>query len=186
MNAPRIVSDEDDETLAMQAKGGSARAFEALVERHYTTIYRFAYRYAGSARDAEDVTQEVCVKLAGALTSFKGNSKFTSWLYTVTTRTAIDWSRAQGRHDRRAVEIDHEITGEGASAERALHSKQILERLQDLKEDERTALLLVFAEGLSHKQAASIMGVAESTVSWKIHEARKSLKHAGLLTEGGV
>ncbi|MGE4314498.1 MAG: RNA polymerase sigma factor [Pseudobdellovibrionaceae bacterium] len=186
MNAPRIVSDEDDETLALQAKGGSARAFEALIERHYMTIYRFAYRYAGNQRDAEDVTQEVCVKLAGALGTFKGNSKFTSWLYTVTTRTAIDWSRAQGRHDRRAVAIDPELTGEGANAERALHSKQILERLQDLKEDERTALLLVFVEELSHKEAAQVMGTAESTVSWKIHEARKALKAAGLLTEGGV
>ena len=67
----------DDEALIRAAQAGDAQAFEQLLERHYETLYRFAYKWCGNRADAEDVTQQACVKLARALASYRFESTFT-------------------------------------------------------------------------------------------------------------
>ncbi len=167
--------------LIERAQAGDANAFRELLDRHYTTVYRMAFRFCGNQHDAEDVTQTVCIKLADQLSSFKGNSAFTTWLYTVVLNTSRDWHRSQGRHQKGHVGIDsaEEVTVTQQSPEAALSTQQQLAKVQALPEQEREAILLVFGEGLSHKQAAEVLGCAESTVSWRIHEARKKLTTEG-------
>ena len=155
------------------AQAGDAGAFRDLLDRHYMTIYRMAFRFCGSQHDAEDVTQLACIKVADHLRDFKGQSAFTTWLYTIVLNTSRDWQRSQKRH--RHGEIDEEVSSGEQSPEQALSTRQQLARVNALPEVEREALLLVFGEGLTHKQAAEVLGCAESTVSWRIHEARKKL-----------
>ncbi len=181
----------DDTALIRAAQGGDAGAFEALLEAHYDTLYRFAYKWSGNPADAEDVTQQACIKLAGALSSYRFESAFTTWLYRVVVNCAKDWARSQGRHLGVALEPALEQgaeqgAGEGVSADVEHHVflRQLLERLDQLPEGIKETLLLVHAEGLSHREAAAVLDVKESTVSWRLHEFRKRYRLA--LDGGGI
>ena len=91
-------------------------------------------------------------------------------LYRLVVNTAMDWKKANRAH----AEIPETVSG-AADAEKDLQTKEALEQVLALPEKEKTALLLVFGEGMTHAEAAFVMACKESTVSWYIHEARKKL-----------
>ena len=172
-----------DDAQIRAAQAGDADAFEALLEAHYDTLYRFAYKWSGNAADAEDITQQACIKLAGSLASYRFESAFTTWLYRVVVNCAKDWARAQGRHMGEELEPAVEQgAGESADVEHHVFLRQLLERLEDLPEGIKETLLLVHAEGLTHGEAATVLDVKESTVSWRLHEFRKRYR---LAVDGG-
>jgi RNA polymerase sigma-70 factor (ECF subfamily) len=176
MAAPPIA----DETLIAKALGGDRRAFGQLVERHYDFIFRTACKWCGKVSDAEDVAQDVCVKLASILRSFDGRSAFTSWLYRVTLNAVRDMQRARSRRGRNAdryaeVAPDEYLPDQEDSAA----AKELWTAVRGLPDQQRDAVLLIYAEGMSHAEAGVIMGCKEATVSWHIHEAKKTLR--GLL-----
>lgn len=169
-----------DETLIARAIGGDRRAFAQLVERHYDFIFRTACKWCGKVSDAEDVAQDVCVKLASVLKSFDGRSAFTSWLYRVTLNAVRDMQRARTRRGRnvdRYAEVapDEYLPDQEDSAA----AKELWDAVRRLPDQQRDAVLLIYAEGMSHAEAGVIMGCKEATVSWHVHEAKKTLR--GLL-----
>jgi RNA polymerase sigma-70 factor (ECF subfamily) len=179
----------DDDALIRAAQGGDADAFEALLEAHYDTLYRFAYKWSGHPADADDITQQACIKLAGALSSYRFESAFTTWLYRVVVNCAKDWARAQGRHLAEPLEPaleqgTAEAVGEKEAVEHHVFLHQLLERLDQLPDGLKETLLLVHAEGLSHADAARVLDVKESTVSWRLHEFRKRYRLA--IDGGGI
>ena len=87
----------NDQALAEKAAGGCRASFAALIERHYDRIYRLAFRLCGSRAQAEDVAQDVCVKLATAIRGFRGEAAFSTWVWRVTFTTASDRLRAGQR-----------------------------------------------------------------------------------------
>ena len=168
-----------DGALVGRAVNGDRAAFAMLVERHYGFIFRVAFRWCGERASAEDITQEVCVRLAKAIGNFKGESRFTTWLYALTINAARDMARKVKRDAVKA-----EAWGEHAALfadandaedheERALGLWRLV---QELPTKQRDAVLLIYGEGLSHADASEVMGCAETTVSWHIHEAKKRLK----------
>lgn len=166
-----------DKELAARAKASDAGAFEALIERHYMMMYKVAYKWCGSKEDAEDIAQEVSVKLARVINLYEGDSAFTTWLYPVILNTAKDMMRKRGSDRARDAEYVKEQAFEPAPAsqERQAIEKEAFALVDTLPDGIKDAVLLVLAEGLSHKQAAEILGCAESTVSWRLHEAKKLL-----------
>lgn len=176
----------DDEVLIRAAQAGDVQAFEQLLERHYETLYRFAYKWCGNKADAEDVTQQVCLKLARALDSYRFESAFTSWLYRVVINCARDWARHEGRHAHAGTD-DQELQQESASpantVEHLVYLWQLLHKLDTLPEGLKETLLLVHGEGLTHSEAARVLEVKDSTVSWRLHEFRKQYRRS--LHEGG-
>lgn len=175
-----------DKALIRAAQGGDAHAFEQLLERHYDTLYRFAYKWCGNRADAQDVTQQACLKLARALPSYRFESAFTSWLYRVVINCAKDWARQEGRHVQ-SVEESETIadTGSGGqSVEHLAYLWQLISKLESLPEGLKETLMLVHGEGLTHGEAAQILEVKDSTVSWRLHEFRKRYRLS--LNEGGL
>ena len=83
----------DDSSLAAAAIRGDREAFRRLVERHYDMIYRVAYRYVGSAADAEDIAQDVCITLATKLSRFRNRSRFSTWLVSIVINRCRDLLR---------------------------------------------------------------------------------------------
>lgn len=164
-----------DEDMIKRAAAGDADAFERLVNAYYEVMFKMAYKWCGNQRDAEDITQEACIKLARGIGSYNGQSKFTSWLYMVVINTAKDFYKSQNRHPE-GSELLESIVGEDDNADDKLYAKQVLAAVHDLPEGEKESLLLVMGQGLSHKEAAKLSGVKESTISWRIHEARKKLE----------
>ncbi len=161
-----------DEELAEQAAKGDSGAFEALAERHYETMYAIAFKWCRNRENAEDITQNACIKLARGIHTYKGNAAFTSWLYRIVINVATDWQRSQ----RPAEQIiDDALPARTGSAEDDLYAQQVLAEIDLLPEKEKSAIFLIFTEGCTHKEAADIMECKESTVSWYIHEARKKL-----------
>lgn len=165
------------EQLIRRVKSGDAQAFERLISEHYSFIYKTAFRWLGHKSDAEDVTQSVCMRLADAVARFDGRSKFTSWLYSVTLNAVRDLQRShtrRGRHFNAVAAVAREEIA--ADQEDQLRVNDIWRVVRELPEKQRDAVMLVFGEQLSQAEAAAIMGCKEVTVSWHIHNARKSLK----------
>lgn len=166
--------------LVVRAQNGDAEAFGELIEDHYDLIHRTAWKWCGNRADAEDVAQDVCVKLGAAIKGFDHRSAFSSWVYRITLNAVRDMQRA-GKRRGKYADAYAEVTPEDqpADQEEAATSAQLWEAVRALPEKQRDAVLLVYAEELSHAAAAEIMGIREATVSWHVHEARKTLR--GLL-----
>ena len=168
----KMMQNLDDNQLVAKACAGDSRAFEILVERHYDRMFRMAFKWCRNRESAEDITQNACIKLARAISSFNGRAAFTSWLYRLVINTAIDWQRQNGKPTE---ELGEETVSVPAGVEEKMMAEEGLAKVMALPEKEKTALLLVLGEGLSHKEVAVIMECRESTISWYIHEARKKL-----------
>jgi RNA polymerase sigma-70 factor (ECF subfamily) len=172
------VSKASDNELAQGAAAGDRAAFAALAERHYDRVYRLAWRWSGTRESAEDIAQDVMVKLARAVQSFRGESEFTTWLYRIAYSTAVDAMRARQRFVPLAPS-DVMALAEAASEttpEDDVIGRDLWLAVRSLPDQQRDAVLLVYGEDLSHAEAASVMGCSEKTVSWHLFEARKSLR----------
>jgi RNA polymerase sigma factor (sigma-70 family) len=177
---PRTGASDPSLTLIARAKRGDRLAFSQLIEAHYDFIFRTACKWTGKKSDAEDVAQDVCIKLATAIKSFDGRSAFTSWLYRVTINVVRDQQRGSSRRARHIDAFSHvSPEDDPASQEQSTAAREIWSAVRDLPDKQREAVMLVYAEDMPHAQAAEIMGIREATVSWHIHEARKTLR--GLL-----
>ena len=168
----------DDMQLINLAKSGNARAMEGLFETYYMTVYRLAYKWCGVKEDAEDIAQEVFIKLVKKLNTFTQNSSFKTWLYRIVINTAKDFARqraAKWAYESAFVK-QQRSTNPGHIEKDRLITIRLFAEIHKLPEKQKEALLLVFGEGLSHKEAAQTIGCAETTVSWRIYQARKKLK----------
>ena len=178
--------ERQDGALARRAAAGDREAFAALLERHYERIYRVGARVLGDADEAADLAQDVCVALPARLTSWRGESRFTTWLYRVVVNAARDALRrkdARRRSERSYAETEALMRVEDASqASRACEASWLRRALGELPEDLRVTVFLVLEEELRHAEAGEVLGVSESTVSWRMHEVRKRLR---VLAAGG-
>ncbi len=165
----------EEQQLIKAAQSGDGQAFEQLLGSCYDQLFRFAYRWCGNRADAEDVTQLACIKLAQSIGQFRFEAAFSSWLYRLVINCAKDWQRSQHRHQHDDLEQLAEETHTDQRAETGIYLRQVLHWLDSLAEGFKETALLVHAEGLSHAEAAAILQIKESTVSWRLHEIRKQL-----------
>ena len=171
------MRDRADQDLAARAAGGCAAAFTALLERHYDRIYRVAWRLLGRQSDAEDIAQDVCVKLASAIRGWRAEAEFTTWLYRIAYNRALDELRSR----QRVVTLPPSnmmamIEAPAESALDPVEQHELWKAVRSLPDQQRDAVLLVYGEDLNHAEAARVMACSEKTVSWHLHEARKRLK----------
>jgi RNA polymerase sigma-70 factor (ECF subfamily) len=172
------LSDLVDPELVEKAVAGCPAAFAALVGAHYDAVYRMAWRWLGAREEAEDAAQDVCIRLATAIRSFRCEAGFSTWLYRLTYSVAMDRLRARRRAQRHAdpgvVVLFRDRVQ--ASPEAEALGNGLWDEVRRLPAQQRDAVLLVYGEDLSHADAAGVMGCSEKTVSWHLHAARKRLK----------
>ncbi len=169
------------------ARAGDRGAFARVVAANYDFVFRVAWRWTGNREDAEDIAQDVCMRLARSIRDWRGEGTLRTWLYSVTLNAVRDHGRRLGRQRRlaEAAQIHALVEGGTALPEPAEDPAEALWlAVRELPQQQRDAVLLVHGEGLSHSAAAQAMGCAEKTVSWHIHEARKRLKQ--MLAAGGT
>ena len=179
---PRLAFDSvPDPDLVARASAGERGAFEVLLRRHYDGIHRVAWRLTGSTSDAEDIAQDVCCVLVEKLGSFKGEAKFTTWLFGVVVNASRDHhrrSRTLKRFRAGLAVLANLASGpDGRDLYRQSWMACELSRLDPLL---RETVVLVIGEDMSHGEAANALGVAESTVSWRMHEAKRRLSARAL------
>lgn len=172
------MDNPNDIELVQLALSGDASAFEHLFNRHYRSVYRLAYKWCGIREDAEDIAQEVFVKLAAKLKMFGQKAAFKTWLYRITINTAKDFIRkhATKRGYEAAFALEQGADNPGSPPEEKLAAQQLYRALDRLPQKQKAAVLLVLAEGMSHKEAARVLNCREAMVSWRIFQARKKLK----------
>ncbi len=171
------MDDNNDSWLARKAATGDPDAFAELLDRHYDRIYRVGARVLGEADAAADLAQEVCVALPTKLASFRGESRFTTWLYRVVVNAAHDALRrrtARQRGERGFAELNSLSRADRGAG--MFESIWLREALDQLSEELRTTVFLVLGEGLRHAEAGEVLGISETTVSWRMHEVRKRLR----------
>ena len=167
----------DQSGLICAAQSGDGDAFGQLLADNYDSIYRFAYRWCGNRTDAEDITQQACIKLAQSIGQFRFEAAFSSWLYRLVINCAKDWYKSQNRHLHEDIEdwVEPEQTPD-RTAENGIYLQQVLRLLDHFADGFKETALLVHGEGLTHAEAAEILQLKESTVSWRLHEIRKQLQ----------
>jgi RNA polymerase sigma-70 factor (ECF subfamily) len=173
----------DDLSLIRRAQAGDQTSFAELLDLYYDTIHRSAWKWCGHAANADDIAQLACIKLASSLPQYRFQAAFTSWLYRLVISCAQDWQRSQARHDHDELPETEPEAGAGG-AEDSIYLLQLLDQLDRLGEGMKETALLVHAEGLSHAEAGAILGVSESTISWRVHTIRKHLGRQAALAGG--
>jgi RNA polymerase sigma-70 factor (ECF subfamily) len=175
----------DDEALIRAAQGGDAKSFARLLDAHYDTIYRFAWKWCRHQANAEDIAQLASIKLAASLTQFRFQAAFSSWLYRLVISCAQDWQRGQQRHVHDAL-ADDEPGFDAARTEDDIYIGQLLAQLESLGEGMKETALLVHSEGMSHAEAGAVLGVSESTISWRVHTIRKRMNQRNATASAAV
>ena len=166
-----------DEDLVRAANQGDAQAFSALVGRHYDLIHRLAYRSLGNRTDAEDLAQDICTALPHKLASFRGEARFTTWLYRIVLNAATDRLRKRkSRHRAFNGWGQLEQMKQAENQERSGELQWLRRAMTRLPEDLRQTVALVLGEDLSHAEAARALDISEGTVSWRMSEVRKTLR----------
>ena len=172
----RDVAGDTDADLVAAAARGNRDAFEALLRRHYDRVHGLAWQLTGSRADADDIAQDVCCILVEKIGSFRGEAKFTTWITRITFNACRDFRRRQrtlgGMIGRLTVLAGLADVPDGRDAYDTIWLGSALARLKPALRD---TVVLVAGHQLTHAEAAKILGVAENTVAWRMHEARRLL-----------
>jgi RNA polymerase sigma-70 factor (ECF subfamily) len=164
----------EEQDLIRRAQAGESAAFGELLDLYYDSIFRFAWRWCRDRANAEDIAQLACLKLAGSLAQYRFQAAFATWLYRLVISCAQDWKRSQQRHEHDELFESASMT-DGSQTEDQIYLAQVLMELEDLGEGMKETALLVHAEGMSHAEAGEVLGVSESTISWRVHTIRRHM-----------
>lgn len=183
-----------DEELVARSRGGDLDSFNQLVRRWERPIYALAYRVIGREEDARDVVQETFLRAFRALGGFKGQAKFSSWLYRITLNLCRDWMRRERRAPMVQAPEGVDIIELAAETEPAGSIEELVARRQlgravakvmaALPEEQRTAIVLKEYHGLTFQEIADLLDCPLSTVKTRMYQGltvlRKELARAGV------
>jgi RNA polymerase sigma-70 factor (ECF subfamily) len=150
-------------------------AFEELVRTYTNAVYGHGLRFFGDQQAAEDVVQEVFIKVYRTIDTFEGDSAFSTWLFRVTRNTCVDLLR-QGK--RRPVPVDPVDMPSGSTpdhSQRIVDSAALEQAMQTLAPEDKEALGAITLFGLSYEEAADAIGVPVGTVKSRVFRARRTL-----------
>jgi RNA polymerase sigma-70 factor (ECF subfamily) len=184
-----------DEELVARSQGGDVDSFNQLILRWERPIYALAYRVIGREEEARDVCQEAFLRAFRALPGFKGQAKFSSWLYRITLNLCRDWMRRQKRapvsqmpDDTDAMELAAQA-GPVESIEDLVARRQLSAAVEEamtlLPEEQRTAIILKEYHGMTFQEIADLQGCPLSTVKTRLYQGlsvlRRHLARSGQL-----
>lgn len=174
----------DDAQLIARAAGGDRTAFVTLVERHRGMVYRVAFQYAGNHHDADDIAQEVFIKVYRSLGGFRHDAQFTSWLYRIAMNACIDHGRRRSPAFSLSGDEERpfEVAAEDPDPEARVFAGEVREAVaaavDRLPPQQRAIFAMRHFEGMKLIDIADSLGVAEGTVKRQLHSAVHRLRHA--------
>jgi len=181
---------ESDAQLVARTQNGDQQAFAELVRRFSPLVFRLAVSILGQEfiPEAEDVSQEVFLKVHHAIASFRGESEFSSWIYRITFNQAVNLKeRVRFRSPHADDTVLHQFVstepGPDRQAETAQRARVLAECMETLPEVYQSALRLYYWLGAGIAEVADLLGVPENTVKSYLHRARQLL-HAMLKERG--
>jgi len=185
-----LSCDPTDEALVTEARSGHVTAYGILVERHQRAIYRVIYQMTANREDAQDLVQDVFVKAHASLDRFKGQSRFSTWIYRIAVnqtlnhlkqrkrRTAMSLDQLDGSVERHVAYVEL-VARESPIRDASLNELQqrLNAALQKLSHKHRVVVVLHDIEGLPHEEISRILGVSSGTVRSRLHYAHQLLQN---------
>ena len=179
LGASKSVNDSDPELVARWLRSGDTSARDELIVRYLGRVRRMVWPMVLDDEVADDVTQDVFVRVFQGLATFNGKARFSTWLFRIAMNATRDYQRRAKRTlavavttndapDRRSAP---DVTAMGAE-----FGRDIEQALTELTPKLRAAIVLVAMNGLSPSEAAAIDGCSTATMHWRVHQARKQLK----------
>ena len=183
------MRDNRDEAKLMElAQAGDASSFDQLVEAHYVTVYNTAYRMLGDTDAACDATQATFIRAFDALSSFRGASAFSTWLYRITMNVCLDDLRRR-KHQLLSLvteesedaspeerEIPDEADEPGAKAEQRERQVIVQQAIGQLPDDYRAIIIMYDIRGLSYQEICEALDIPLGTVKSRLNRARHALR----------
>ncbi|NEW09134.1 sigma-70 family RNA polymerase sigma factor [Paenibacillus sp. SYP-B3998] len=175
-----------DEQLIDQVRQGHSDAYRVLVERHKSYIYTLVFRMVEHKETAEDLTQEVFVKLFRSLSYFRGEAKFTTWLYRMTTNLVTDYRRAQKRRPYEALldKMKGWLTDAREQPEEKALLKDDQQRMQalltELPDKYRLIMYLFHYKQLSYQEMSDATGLPVKTLETRLYRGKAMLREKWL------
>jgi RNA polymerase sigma-70 factor, ECF subfamily len=171
---------DEPERLCERAKTGDREAASDLVTRYYERIYSYLCRLCGNHEDAADLTQKTFCKAWTSIESYHARSSFSTWLHGIAHHVYGDWLRRRNIADAKADEWWENCAADGPSpfedaAERE-SAQQLYARVEELEEGARQVVHLHYYQGLSLAETAETLGVATSTVKYRLRQALDLLR----------
>lgn len=188
---------DEESRIVQKVLKGDVNAFEKLVLEYEKSVYNIALRMTGNSEDASDMTQEAFIKAYNSLQSFRGDSKFSVWLYRIATNVCLDFLRSKSRkptvslsvEDNEGEEVQLDVADESQSPEllldRQMTRESVRRGLETLSPEYRQILLLREIQGLSYDEISQALGLEVGTVKSRIFRARKKLC-TFLLQDGNI
>ena len=177
-----VVIDSEEARLVAAAKAGDTDAFAQLVRNTEAEVYTLAYRLTGNEDDARDVAQEAYLRAFKSLKRFRGDSRFSTWMYRITANCASTQltKRSKGRHDE--LSDDDNVFDERPEADPETMAEagalrdRVTAALADLPPILRAVVVLRDVYDLPHDAIASELGITESAAKVRLHRARRKLR----------
>lgn len=174
--------------LISRLKAGDAIAFKVLVETRQSLVFNTVIGFLQNAEDAEDVTQDVFVKIFESISQFKGESALSTWVYRVAVTTALEFLRRKkrkkrfgflspilGENNEPTLELP-DFNHPGVTLDNREKSAMLFKAIRELPENQQTAFVLNKVEGLSYQEVAEVMKTSLSAVESLLHRAKTNLK----------
>jgi RNA polymerase sigma-70 factor (ECF subfamily) len=180
-----------DEELVLLAQRGDVEAFDQLVVRHQSAVFRAAMAALQVREDAEEVAQDSFVRAWTKLPRFRGGSSFKTWLLTITWNQALTRRRRLSSWFRRAAPLDDVAEPLAATIPQDRHlgavrlQQEVVRAIQALSPKLRDALLLAQSGEYAYDEIAVMLGIPVGTVKWRVSEARRQVR-GQLVTDGQV
>ncbi|MDD6089239.1 MAG: sigma-70 family RNA polymerase sigma factor [Candidatus Limivicinus sp.] len=188
---------EQEAAIVRKVLKGDTNAFETLVLEYEKNVYNIALRMTGNSEDASDMTQEAFIKAFNSLQSFRGDSKFSVWLYRIVSNVCLDFLRSRNRRPTVSLSVEDDdgedtqldVADESQSPEllldRKLTRESVRRGLDSLPPDYRQILLLREIQGFSYEEISKALHLEVGTVKSRIFRARKRLC-SFLINDGNI
>lgn len=172
----------DSDLISMVLKGDQ-QAYAGLVDRYQHFVFTLALKYTGNREDAEEVSQDVFIKAYRSLADFRGGSKFSTWLYTITYNTSITWLRKKRvetvtiDEERTMARVEGQVSSLRADkVEEKSRHEMVNRAMRMLNPDDANILNLFYKGEQSLEEISRILGIEPNNVKVKLHRARQRLK----------
>ncbi len=177
----------DDERLVALTRGGSQEAYAVLVERYSDYVYTIAVRVLGDEDDAADAAQEAFVRAYRAIGRFRGDAKFSSWLYRIATNRALTHLKRRrrrapsvdidaGPHIESAADVEPTLTRPDDAVLESEFRERVRRAVSRLPDRYRTVITLFYLEQRSYREVADALGLPMGTLKTHLHRGRAMLR----------
>lgn len=177
-----MFGSQSDESLVKKAQKGKADAFDKLIRRYEGRIYNFALRMTGNREDAMDLMQNIFLSTYRGLSSFRGESAFSSWIFAIASRRATDFYRRR----KFSEEYDEQTAAEESLQQerspfgdvlRQQRNKQLMQAMAQLPVEQRLVLELKFFQDMTFDEMSAQLGVSSNTLKSRLYGALRKIKN---------